>query len=137
MLLEVCLGPYYNHYKESHIHIYFQVNCTTPRKDLLPPIPLNEHSFASNLTVKSLDASESGSRNFTFFDCDLFSSSCYDCVTSSFSCYWCFESQRCSHDGKENCQNKEVLGTKNLKMDFQRRFLNLLLRVALFEIESV
>jgi len=44
------------------------------------------------------------STNFTFFDCNTFSS-CTSCVSSPFPCDWCVDGHRCTHDTAENCRN--------------------------------
>ena len=43
------------------------VSCTTPRNDLLPLIPANEHHFTSELSVRMADGPDFVSTNFTFF----------------------------------------------------------------------
>ncbi len=80
------------------------VSCTTPRNDLLPLIPANEHHFTSKLSVRMTDGPEFVSTNFTFFDCNTFSS-CTSCVSSPFPCDWCVDGHRCTHDTAENCRN--------------------------------
>ena len=43
------------------------VSCTTPRNDLLPLIPANEHHFTSELSVRIAEGPDFVSTNFTFF----------------------------------------------------------------------
>lgn len=80
------------------------VSCTTPRNDLLPLIPSNKHHFTSKLSVRMADGPDFVSTNFTFFDCNTFSS-CTSCVSSPFPCDWCVDGHRCTHDTAENCRN--------------------------------
>jgi plexin A len=82
------------------------VSCTTPRNDLLPLIPANgnEHHFTSELSVRMADGPDFVATNFTFFDCNTFSS-CTSCVASPFPCDWCVDGHRCTHDTAENCRN--------------------------------
>ena len=80
------------------------MSCTTPRNDLLPLIPANEHHFTSELSVRMADGPDFVSTNFTFFDCSEFSS-CTSCVASPFPCDWCVDGHRCTHDTAENCRN--------------------------------
>jgi plexin A len=80
------------------------VSCTTPRNDLLPLIPSTEHHFTSELSVRIKEGPDFVSTNFTFFDCNTFSS-CTECVSSPFPCDWCVDGHRCTHDTAENCRN--------------------------------
>ena len=80
------------------------VSCTTPRNDLLPLIPANEHHFTSELSVRMRDGPDFVSTNFSFFDCNTFTS-CTECVSSPFPCDWCVNGHRCTHDTAENCRN--------------------------------
>ena len=80
------------------------MTCTTPRNDLLPLIPANEHHFTSELSVRMADGPDFVSTNFTFFDCNTFDS-CTSCVASPFPCDWCVDGHRCTHDTAENCRN--------------------------------
>ena len=90
------------------------VRCTTPRNDLLPLIPPNEHHFTSELSVRMSEGPDFVSTNFTFFDCNTFSS-CTSCVSSPFPCDWCVDGHRCTHDTAENCRNDIlVTGIKRL-----------------------
>ncbi|XP_060879256.1 plexin-A2 [Metopolophium dirhodum] len=82
----------------------FGVNCTTPRTDLLPFIPANQHHFTTKLSVKTAKGPNFVATNFTFFDCSTYTS-CTQCVNSSFPCDWCAEAHRCTHDTAENCRN--------------------------------
>ncbi|KAE9542610.1 hypothetical protein AGLY_002521 [Aphis glycines] len=82
----------------------FGVNCTTPRTDLLPFIPTNQHHFTTKLSVKTAKGPNFVATNFTFFDCSTYTS-CTQCVNSSFPCDWCAEAHRCTHDTAENCRN--------------------------------
>ena len=81
------------------------VSCTTPRNDLLPLIPSNEHHFTSELSVRMQNVRTNiVSTNFSFFDCNTFTS-CTECVSSPFPCDWCVNGHRCTHDTAENCRN--------------------------------
>ncbi|XP_044766008.1 plexin-A4 [Coccinella septempunctata] len=80
------------------------VNCTTPRTDLLPSIPPGQHHFISKLSVRMTSGPDFVATNFTFFDCNTYSS-CTQCVSSSFPCDWCVDGHRCTHDTAENCRN--------------------------------
>ncbi|XP_015429042.1 PREDICTED: plexin-A4 [Dufourea novaeangliae] len=82
----------------------FGVNCTTPRTDLLPSIPLGQHHFTAKLSVRMTNGPDLVATNFTFFDCNTYSS-CTRCVSSSFPCDWCVDAHRCTHDTAENCRN--------------------------------
>lgn len=82
----------------------YGVNCTTPRTDLLPPIPAGHHHFTAKLSVKVASGPDFVATNFTFFDCNTYSS-CSKCVSSSFPCDWCVDGHRCTHDTAENCRN--------------------------------
>lgn len=82
----------------------FGVNCTTPRTDLLPSIPQGEHHFTAKLSVRMTNGPDLVDTNFTFFDCNTYSS-CTKCVSSSFPCDWCVDGHRCTHDTAENCRN--------------------------------
>ncbi len=84
------------------------VSCTTPRNDLLPLIPAQEHHFTSKLSVRVADGPDFVSTNFTFFDCNTFSS-CTSCVSSPFPCDWCVDGHRCTHDTAENCRNDVLI----------------------------
>ncbi|XP_018019923.1 plexin A3 isoform X1 [Hyalella azteca] len=80
------------------------VQCTTPRNDMLPDIPQNQHHFTADLWVRKEEGPEFVSTNFTFFDCNTYSS-CTECVSSDFPCDWCVDGHRCTHDSAENCRN--------------------------------
>merc|ERR1712106_600141 len=80
------------------------VSCTTPRNDMLPDIPQNEHHFVATLSVRKSEGPEFVTTNFTFFDCNTYSS-CTECVSSPFPCDWCVDGHRCTHDSAENCRN--------------------------------
>ncbi|KAK4872260.1 hypothetical protein RN001_016384 [Aquatica leii] len=82
----------------------YGVNCTTPRTDLLPPIPVGQHHFTAKLSVRMTSGPDFVATNFTFFDCNTYSS-CTLCVSSSFPCDWCVDGHRCTHDTAENCRN--------------------------------
>lgn len=82
----------------------FGVNCTTPRTDLLPSIPQGQHHFTAKLSVRMTNGPDLVDTNFTFFDCNTYSS-CTKCVSSSFPCDWCVDGHRCTHDTAENCRN--------------------------------
>ncbi|XP_066903023.1 plexin-A2 isoform X1 [Halyomorpha halys] len=80
------------------------VNCTTPRTDLLPPIPPGQHHFTAKLSVRMTSGPDFVETNFTFFDCNTYIS-CTQCVSSAFPCDWCVDGHRCTHDTAENCRN--------------------------------
>ncbi|XP_056647195.1 plexin-A4 [Diorhabda sublineata] len=80
------------------------VNCTTPRTDALPSIPPGQHHFTAKLSVRMTSGPDFVATNFTFFDCNTYSS-CTQCVSSSFPCDWCVDGHRCTHDTAENCRN--------------------------------
>uniref|UniRef100_A0A1B6CQ54 Sema domain-containing protein n=1 Tax=Clastoptera arizonana TaxID=38151 RepID=A0A1B6CQ54_9HEMI len=82
----------------------YGVNCTTPRTDLLPSIPSGQHHFTAKLSVRMTTGPDFVATNFTFFDCNTYSS-CTQCVSSSFPCDWCVDGHRCTHDTAENCRN--------------------------------
>ncbi|KAL1129886.1 hypothetical protein AAG570_012830, partial [Ranatra chinensis] len=80
------------------------VNCTTPPTDLLPSIPPGQHHFTAKLSVRMTSGPDFVETNFTFFDCNTYSS-CTQCVSSAFPCDWCVDGHRCTHDTAENCRN--------------------------------
>ncbi|XP_017783638.1 PREDICTED: plexin A3 [Nicrophorus vespilloides] len=82
----------------------YGVNCTTPRTDSLPSIPQGQHHFTAKLSVRMESGPDFVATNFTFFDCNTYSS-CTQCVSSSFPCDWCVDGHRCTHDTAENCRN--------------------------------
>lgn len=82
----------------------YGVNCTTPRTDLLPSIPTGQHHFTAKLSVKTTSGPDFVATNFTFFDCNTYTT-CTQCVSSSFPCDWCVDGHRCTHDTAENCRN--------------------------------
>lgn len=82
----------------------YGVNCTTPRTDQLPPIPSGQHHFTAKLSVRMTSGPDFVATNFTFFDCNTYSS-CTQCVSSPFPCDWCVDGHRCTHDTAENCRN--------------------------------
>lgn len=86
----------------------FGVNCTTPRTDLLPSIPLGQHHFTAKLSVKTSSNPDFVDTNFTFFDCNTYTT-CTPCVSSSFPCDWCVDAHRCTHDTAENCRNDVII----------------------------
>ncbi|QQP52047.1 Plexin A [Caligus rogercresseyi] len=96
-----CLG------KDPHYQcdaLFQRRTCTTPRNDLLPLIPANEHHFTSLLSVRMAEGPDFVSTNFTFFDCNTFDT-CSSCVSSNFPCDWCVDAHRCTHDTAEYCRN--------------------------------
>ena len=60
------------------------------RNDLLPVIPTGESHFTSQLAVRVADGPNLVNTNFTFFDCNSYSS-CTACVSSPFPCDWCVD----------------------------------------------
>eukprot|EP00092_Neocalanus_flemingeri_P088586 GFUD01111944.1.p1 GENE.GFUD01111944.1~~GFUD01111944.1.p1 ORF type:complete len:531 (+),score=100.58 GFUD01111944.1:121-1713(+) len=80
------------------------VICTTPRNDFLPLIPSGKSHFTSKLSVRAENGLDFVATNFTFFDCNTYSS-CTTCVSSLFPCDWCIDGHRCTHDTAENCRN--------------------------------
>ena len=73
------------------------------RNDLLPIIPSGESHFTSKLSVRVEKGPDFVATNFTFFDCNTYSS-CTTCVSSLFPCDWCVDGHRCTHDTAENCR---------------------------------
>lgn len=80
------------------------VGCITPRTDFLPSIPPGQHHITAKLSVRSTNGPDFVATNFTFFDCNTYSS-CTQCVSSAFPCDWCVDGHRCTHDTAENCRN--------------------------------
>ncbi|CAH0391887.1 unnamed protein product [Bemisia tabaci] len=80
------------------------ITCTTPRTDVLPPIQQGQHNFTAKLSVRMTSGPDFVATNFTFFDCNTYTS-CTQCVSSSFPCDWCVDGHRCTHDTAENCRN--------------------------------
>lgn len=74
------------------------------RNDLLPLIPSGESHFTAKLSVRVENGPDFVATNFTFFDCNTYSS-CTSCVSSLFPCDWCVDGHRCTHDTAENCRN--------------------------------
>ena len=60
------------------------------RNDLLPMIPSGESHFTSKLSVRLEKGPDFVATNFTFFDCNTYSS-CTSCVSSLFPCDWCVD----------------------------------------------
>jgi hypothetical protein len=60
--------------------------------------------FTAKLSVRMTSGPDFVTTNFTFFDCNTYSS-CTQCVSSSFPCDWCVDGHRCTHDTAENCRN--------------------------------
>ncbi|KAI2798414.1 hypothetical protein BLOT_012695 [Blomia tropicalis] len=84
------------------------VSCPTPTTDTLPPIPDGHHSFTSKLSVRMKDGPDFVATNFTFYDCQSYTS-CTACVSSLFPCDWCVGGHRCTHDTGENCRNEILI----------------------------
>jgi len=80
------------------------LSCTTPRNDLVPAIPEGESHFTSKLSVRVNEGPDLAATNFTFFDCNTFSS-CSTCVSSLFPCDWCIDGHKGTHDTSEHCRN--------------------------------
>nr|CAD7459220.1 unnamed protein product [Timema tahoe] len=99
----------------------YGVNCTTPRTDQLPSIPPGQHHFTAKLSVRMTSGPDFVATNFTFFDCNTYSS-CTQCVSSSFPCDWCVDGHRCTHDTAENCRN-DILVTGVSQFIVQTRFV--------------
>lgn len=81
----------------------------------IPPFPLRNYQtnktlieisdhFTAKLSVRMTSGPDFVTTNFTFFDCNTYSS-CTRCVSSSFPCDWCVDGHRCTHDTAENCRN--------------------------------
>lgn len=64
---------------------------------------ISDH-FVSRLSVRMTSGPDFVQTNFTFFDCNTYSS-CTQCVSSKFPCDWCVDGHRCTHDTAENCRN--------------------------------
>jgi hypothetical protein len=60
--------------------------------------------FTAKLSVRMTSGPDFVTTNFTFFDCNTYSS-CTQCVSSLFPCDWCVDGHRCTHDTAENCRN--------------------------------
>ena len=67
-------------------------NVTFVRNDLLPIIPSGESHFTSKLSVRVEKGPDFVATNFTFFDCNTYSS-CTSCVSSLFPCDWCVDGE--------------------------------------------
>ena len=67
-------------------------NCLNFRNDLLPLIPSGESHFTSKLSVRVESGPDFVATNFTFFDCNTYSS-CTSCVSSLFPCDWCVDGE--------------------------------------------
>ncbi|XP_059062852.1 plexin A3-like [Achroia grisella] len=83
---------------------HYGFTCTTPRTDTLPRIPDGQHHFTAKLSVRTTQEPDFVATNFTFFDCNTYSS-CTQCVSSLFPCDWCVDGHRCTHDTAGNCRN--------------------------------
>ena len=57
---------------------------------MLPLIPSGESHFTSKLSVRVENGPDFVATNFTFFDCNTYSS-CTSCVSSLFPCDWCVD----------------------------------------------
>jgi len=77
---------------------------------VLKPVSLNSNClvvadhFTAKLSVRMTSGPDFVTTNFTFFDCNTYSS-CTQCVSSNFPCDWCVDGHRCTHDTAENCRN--------------------------------
>ena len=69
--------------------------------------------FTAKLSVRKSEGPEFVSTNFTFFDCNTYSS-CTECVSSPFPCDWCVDGHRCTHDSAENCRNDVLVNGVNV-----------------------
>lgn len=76
------------------------------------PPPSTDH-FTAKLSVRKSEGPEFVSTNFTFFDCNTYSS-CTECVSSPFPCDWCVDGHRCTHDSAENCRNDVLVNGVNV-----------------------
>lgn len=70
---------------------------------ILKTVQFSDH-FTAKLSVRMTSGPDFVATNFTFFDCNTYSS-CTQCVSSSFPCDWCVDGHRCTHDTAENCRN--------------------------------
>ena len=78
---------------EHHCTILHCVTvCLNFRNDLLPLIPSGESHFTSKLSVRVESGPDFVATNFTFFDCNTYSS-CTSCVSSLFPCDWCVDGE--------------------------------------------
>ncbi|XP_037086635.1 plexin-A4-like [Pollicipes pollicipes] len=80
------------------------LTCTTPRTDLLPPIPSGEHFITAKLSVRMTSGPDFVATDFGFYDCNRYLQ-CSQCVSAPFPCDWCVDGHRCTHDTAENCRN--------------------------------
>lgn len=71
--------------------------------------------FTAKLSVRKSEGPEFVSTNFTFFDCNTYSS-CTECVSSPFPCDWCVDGHRCTHDSAENCRNDVLVNGVNVRI---------------------
>lgn len=76
------------------------------------PCPPTDH-FTAKLSVRKSEGPVFVSTNFTFFDCNTYSS-CTECVSSPFPCDWCVDGHRCTHDSAENCRNDVLVNGVNV-----------------------
>lgn len=77
-------------------------------------LPCTDH-FTAKLSVRKSKGPEFVSTNFTFFDCNTYSS-CTECVSSPFPCDWCVDGHRCTHDSAENCRNDVLVNGVNVSL---------------------
>lgn len=80
-----------------------QYDSTNSRK-LTQVFVLCADHFTAKLSVRMINGPDFVATNFTFFDCNTYSS-CTQCVSSLFPCDWCVDGHRCTHDTAENCRN--------------------------------
>lgn len=83
-----------------HIILYDSTNSHKLTQVLL----LCADHFTAKLSVRMINGPDFVATNFTFFDCNTYSS-CTQCVSSLFPCDWCVDGHRCTHDTAENCRN--------------------------------
>lgn len=83
--------------------------------------PFVADHFTARLSVRMTSGPDFVTTNFTFFDCNTYSS-CTQCVSSTFPCDWCVDGHRCTHDTAENCRN-DILVTGVSVSTWQFSFL--------------
>lgn len=81
---------------------------------------ISDH-FTAKLSVRMTSGPDFVATNFTFFDCNTYSS-CTQCVSSSFPCDWCVDGHRCTHDTAENCRNDILVTGVSVRSSLIRMF---------------
>lgn len=105
MLLEKDLELIVQLLEQTHCLPFHRDNVRSNAKRVIKIYIFNipDH-FTAKLSVRMTSGPDFVATNFTFFDCNTYSS-CTQCVSSSFPCDWCVDGHRCTHDTAENCRN--------------------------------